>query len=393
MQKLNRYLLLFNLFFLQSYLLRFSIFAYPSNLQEILLGFNLLILFFVLFQKGVLWKALKNVFKKYKILSFVWAMSFLSLFLMGIGVLDVLSSIDLLRHLKFLFFASIFVFIFMETFVSEEERLYGVKIVGFGALCFGVFSLLWNLTGHDVTFDYRLIGVMDAAVYLAYYLTPFFIFFAISAFEKKISWIFAFLLGILIVATKSMGAVGASFLVICLYVFLKHRKSILKFWWAKFLFIFLGLLISVFVFYMKILPTLQTEYSSLDERGEIWATSVELLKNPKTVFFGLGLSQFEANYIENVDRVIGHPPLDYNIIQPHNLFFLFIFHYGIFGIAFLIFLFWKILMGESNVWKFILLYFLIHGMIDTPFYKNDILILLFLFLELGFERGRVVEGS
>ena len=32
---------------------------------------------------------------------------------------------------------------------------------------------------------------------------------------------------------------------------------------------------------------------------------------------------------------------------------------------------------------FIILYFLIHGLIDTPFFKNDLLILLIIFLEMG----------
>jgi len=144
------------------------------------------------------------------------------------------------------------------------------------------------------------------------------------------------------------------------------------------------------VIYTKILPTINTPWSSLDERGEIWSASFSLLKNPNVFLFGFGLSQFEANYQVVAEGVLGRPPLDLNVIQPHNLFLLFVFHYGVLGVFFLLWIMWRV---GKNIWKFekvdilvmsslMMFYFLIHGMIDTPFYKNDLLFLLILFLSL-----------
>lgn len=359
MQKLNKYLLFINLFFLQSYLLRFPIGPYPSNLQEVLIGLNFLA--FICTRPKIHWK-------KHWISGLLIALTLISTF-----ANEIISSIDLIRHGKFLFFASIFSFIFIETFKKEDEQIKALRIAGFGALTFGIFSLIFNLTGHNVTHDLRLLGPLDSAVYLAYYLTPFFIFFAI----RKEIWP-ALLLGLLIIATRSMGAIGGSFIVISSF-FLYRRKLSRN---VKMGLAVIGAIIAVAIFYIKILPTLQTNYSSLDERGEIWKVSAEILKeNP---IFGVGPGQFEANFIKESDEVLGRPPLDYYVIQPHNIFLLFWFNYGILGISLLIFLIYKIFhLKEKTVIHSILLYLLIHGLIDTPFYKNDLLILIILLLNLS----------
>jgi len=86
---------------------------------------------------------------------------------------DPLSQIDLYRHLKFLGFAGILTGIFLETLKTDKERDIGVKIAGLGALAFGLFSVVYNLAGYNVTHDYRLLGPLDAAVYLGFTLRHF----------------------------------------------------------------------------------------------------------------------------------------------------------------------------------------------------------------------------
>ncbi len=292
---------------------------------------------------------------------------------------DVVSQIDLLRHIKFLFFAGILCSIFLETFNKEKEQKEAFEIMGIGAIIFGIFSVTYNLLGFNVAHDLRLLGPLDAAVYLGYYFAPFFIFFALRG-----KWIFALMLGLLIVATKSMGAIGGSAVVIGFYYSRKIDKRIL---------IAFATLLCVVIFYDKILPTIQTEYSSLDERGEIWLVSADMLKDWKTIAFGKGLSQFEANYIATADEVLGKPPLDYNVIQPHNIFLLFIFHYGILGLIFLFFIIYQVLTGKKSVFSWILIYFFIHGLIDTPFYKNDLLFLFILLVSLAGMEKRLKSKS
>jgi O-antigen ligase len=305
------------------------------------------------------------------------------------------NGLDFARHAKFFTFAIILGLIFLETFRNQNERKNAVKIMGIGAVVFGLFSVVYNLAGLNVTYDYRLEGPLDSAVYLSYYLTPFFIYFVIDYFENRKGWlslIYAVILALLMIGTRSMGSIAGSFIVLVVYLVRRSDLKIFKNKMLRIILVFLFLIISGLVFYVKILPSLQTHNTSLGERNEIWDTSVELLKDPLTLLFGAGFGQFEYRYIQNVDRVIGQKPLDYNIIHPHNLFLLFIFQFGILGLVLIIYCIYRTiqkLVKEGNssniniVACYILLYFFLHGMIDTPFFKNDLLILLLIFLEMG----------
>jgi len=365
MQKLNKYLLLINLFFLQSYLIRFNLGPYPSNLQEVLIALNGLTFLATLIKE----KRWPN-WRKHWILGIFLILSAVS-FLSN----TIISEIDFIRHLKFLFFAGTLTTIFLETFNQEKEKIAAFEVMGLGAIIFGIFSVTYNLLGFNVAHDLRLLGPLDAAVYLAYYFAPFFIFFTLRR-----NWLYALILGLLILSTKSMGAIGGSAVVIGFYYARKIDKRIL---------ISVATLLAVVIFYNKILPTIQTDYSSLDERGEIWQVSGHLLSDWQTLIFGAGLSQFEASYIEAADTVLGRPPLDYHVIQPHNIFLLFIFHYGILGLIFILYLIYEVLCRPKSVFSWMLIYFFIHGLIDTPYYKNDLLFILMLLMSLAvFPRGK-----
>ena len=367
MKKINKYLLFFNLFFLQSYLIRFNIGSYPSNLQEILIALQ--VICFLPFLK------IKNI-KKYWVIN-----SLIALSLFSIVLNSYINFTDLARQIKFLFFGATLSFIFLESFKSNKDRENGLKVLGLGAITFGLFSLIYNLAGQNVAHDLRLIGPLDAAVYLAYYLSPFFIYFSIKSFKNKKHLKYATILALLIIATKSMGAIGANFIILVLYFFKESKFKINK--KHKFIIGIITILLSVVIFYSKVLPTVQTEYSSLDERGEIWLVSADLLKNPKTVLTGLGYGQFQAHYFENAKEILGKEPLDYYVLQPHNIFLLFLFHYGILGLFFLSYCIYRILKNPKNIFSFIALYFLIHGLIDSPIFKNDLLFLFILILELS----------
>ena len=385
---LNKKLLLLNLFFLQAYLVRFEIGGYPANLQEILIGLQFLVFLYAIIKGKIFLETIFNIKHHWIILGF------LGLTALSLATTEIINNINLIRHLKFLFFAAVLTFIFMETFREKEEKENAIKIAGFGAIAFGIFSSIYNLLGFNVALDYRLLGPLDSAVYLSFYLTPFFLYFTIKFLEntkQKSNLIFLVILALLLIATRSMGSILGSIVILLIYMIKKTKllkKTSLKIAAALIL-----LTVISIAFYTKILPTIKTDYSSLDERGEIWLVSTELLKGPKTFLFGLGPSQFEQNYINTADKVLNHPPLDYYVIQPHNIFLLFIFNYGILGLIFLIFLIVKTISiiikpaeAKTNLHEiagFVIAYFFLHGLIDTPFIKNDLLILLFIFLEIS----------
>ncbi|MCK9186652.1 O-antigen ligase family protein [Candidatus Gracilibacteria bacterium] len=393
---LTKILLFANIFFLQSYLIKFKIFSYPTNLQEILIASTALSFFIEsVFLKNVLEK-IKNFYKHKTITIFV--------LLTAISVLtvDPLNYLYFIRYLKFFVFAIAFVYLFLETFKTTEEKISAIKFGGFGAIFFGIFSVIYNSLGYNVAYDLRLLGPLDAAVYLAYYMTPFFIFFVLEFIKNtksKTNLISSILLLILILATRSAGAILGSFLVISFYVLNNSEIKILRSKATKIALTMIGIIVIVGVFYTKILPAFQTNYSSLNERQEIWKTSLHLAKEPSTLLFGLGQGQFQEYYLQTADKVLGHKPLDYYVLQPHNIFFLFIFQYGVLGLLFITICIYRVLkktfLSENStdktsplIFTFILLYFLLHGMIDTPFFKNDMLILFILFMELGLQKQK-----
>lgn len=386
----NKILLYFNLFFLQSYLIRFKIGPYPTNLQEILLILQIFTFTYVILETKTLLPTLKNL-KKYRII-----IALLTLTALSAIFVPPENKTDFFRHLKFLVFASILSFIFLESFKTTAEKKSALKIAGYGAISFGIFSVIYNLLGYNAAPDNRLLGPLDAAVYLAFYLTPFFILFVIETLEnskKKSNLLCALPLGILILATKSMGAIAGSLLIIFLYLFKRSELKILQNKVTKISLSVIFLVLLTAIFYSKILPTIRTEYSSLDERSEIWTTSKELLTEPRNALLGIGLGQFQQQYFNNVERSIGRKPLDFYVLQPHNIFLLFIFNFGIAGLIFILYCLFKNLKNLNTIKdkdflltvNLILLYFFIHGLIDTPFFKNDLLTLLVIFLELSLE--------
>lgn len=386
--KISQILLLITGFFLQSYLIKFKIGRFPTNLLEILIFIQfLLLLYQAIFEKHF-FKYTKKILSS-KIIPILLGLILFSLINFLIREIDL---IIFIRNLRFIFSALVFTAAALIYFKTDKQQEKLLAIMGLGALSFGIFSLIYNLLGHNLTWDGRLLGPLDSAVYLAYYLTPFFLFFTISYLKtrSKKKLFLAILSALLIIATRSMGAIASSFIIIFIYLIWQQRETILK---NKKILLSLAvgcLLIAASIFYLKILPTLNTKYSSLDERGQIWQTSTYLLKQPQTALFGLGLGQFEQNYIKNVRIILnGGEPLDYYVIQPHNIFLLFWFNFGLPGLIFILWIFIttfkKILSAKASknslaiTSSFLLLYFLIHGLIDTPIFKNDLL-LIFIFL-------------
>lgn len=363
---LNKILLVINIFFLQSYLIRFNIGPYPSNLQEVLIALNAIVFLF-----AVPFKQLRKNLKNHWIIA-----GLIFLTAISIATTSITNDLDFFRHLKFFFFASVLTYIFLETFQTENHRNAAIRIMGVGAIMFGLFSVIYNLLGFNVVHDKRLTGPLDSAVYLAYYLTPFFLYFLL---QKRGGKVYATILGALILATRSMGAIGAAVLVLVFHAFRQKGNTTTKVFAS-----ILTVIAAVVIFYAKVLPAIQTNYSSLNEREEIWLVSAEILKDPAALLFGTGLGQFQTLYENNADQILERTPLDYKVLQPHNIFLLFIFQYGILGLALLLFLIYKTIRHPKEAVHYVLLYFFIHGMIDTPIFKNDLLFLFILFAELSY---------
>ena len=87
--------------------------------------------------------------------------------------------------------------------------------------------------------------------------------------------------------------------------------------------------------------------------------------------------------------------MDLSVPYPHNVFFAFFIQNGLIGgIGFLLLLFWyvksvfEIFKSEQKKYAALfgafLVYFLVHGMADTLYWKNDLSLLFFVFLSAVF---------
>lgn len=355
---------------IQTYLIKIPLGDFSINLFEILV--------FLTAVPFVWHQGLKNLFK-YKILN---GFLFLLIFASTVALLS--SSLDtqmLFRHLRYSFVALVFVFILVETFKSTIDRMKFMDVASIGAALFLLLSIILNLAGYNVAYDNRLLGPLDSAVYMAFYLSPFLIYQAsiLHSQSKKVYWRVGLVLflGLGILLTRSFGAVFALAIVLGVFL-LKLKLATLKRYWP--LIMIMSFVLLYFLYQVKIAPYFLEGTSSLGERFEIWLGASELLSRINHFFFGVGLGQFQPWYEINIDQILGHSPEDYMVLQPHNIFLLAWVQFGLLGFLALVYVFvdsirkffFKEKMEES--WVFLcLLYFFLHGFIDSPIYKNDLL--------------------
>lgn len=389
------FLTLFNGFFLQAYLLRFNVFSYPSNLQEILLGMQVFAFLFYLVQEKRVREA-SFIMKKYRILLLVAVLSGISVIWAVFSGQAVLP--EMLGHLKFVFFAVVYVGIFLMIFESDQEQNRAFKVLGQGAVFFGVSSLIYNLSGFNRSADYRLQGPLDSAVYMAMYLAPFLIYFVISYVEEKSKrelLYYTVVLAVLLLLTRSMAALLSVSVVLGVYFLRRYQAGdfFKKNWKVISSVTIVVVLAAAALFYTRIGNSLNQSSSSFVERIEIYRTAQYLISQNSNWLLGLGLGQFQPQYEKNaVTALFGKQPLDFKVLQPHNVFWLIWFQWGLLGLLGLIYVVLR-LAGDVlylnfrdfsfyHVFPFIVLYFLLQGAVDAPFFKNDLMVLVLLSSEL-----------
>jgi len=144
------------------------------------------------------------------------------------------------------------------------------------------------------------------------------------------------------------------------------------------------------------LSKLTAPRSSLESRITIWHSASRILKdNP---IFGIGQGNFQDKYLEY--QKYFPPYLEWAVPQPHNLYLAFWLESGILGISgfLLIIIVWiKNITSEIKNQKnsrtllaatllSIILYILIHGLVDTPYWKNDLSVIFWIIFSLGLSR-------
>lgn len=375
-------LIYLTIFLLPLYLVKVQLFFVRTNILEILIGLVILWWLGVFCRKekiGILY----SEYKKYLICI---AVMFSGLFLAAISNDQMLQSLSIIKSWFFLpvAFALIAADIIPREKIKNIFLVYGGSsfLVALIALGYWFFGLL--------TYDRRLEAFFNSPNYLAMYLAPGVIlgFWLLASIgHKKIKTIF---LGVLLIALFFTYSYAA-FVAICLSSFwvlwTRRREMKAKHGFPKELFVII--LIFSFFFIFQINNNKFTDVigmnprSSLASRVMIWQASWRIAKdNP---LLGIGAANFQKTYLAY--QKFFPPYLEWAVPHPQNLYLAVWLSGGILGLGGffgILFLLSKDLLKKKHQNSLeilalgILFYILLHGLVDTPYFKNDLAVVFWL---------------
>lgn len=379
------------------YILRAHLF-FPTTFLEVLILLTLITSLLDFLKAGRPFKSLKGDF------------NYLLLFFLLAGLLEVFISPNFFGGLgiyRAYFLEPILFFYCLLFSASQIGYRYIIRSLLMGALLLSLIGLLQKLTGGFSLAPYeiaqgRIPALYNSANSLALFLGPITVlaFALFSQITSPKRWFYLFLFfffSLVIIWTKSRGgeiSVLLSLGVFGVIIIFTHFKTAAQF---KNIFIILVLFIvaSLSIFYYQNTNFFQaqkgrayTNGNTLQIRYFIWEGTIRLIKDHP--FFGAGLDGFKTLYSNN------YRPLEYQeqVQYPHNIIFTFWAETGLLGLAgFLLLLinsFSKLFKGlKESRYLFIGIglisvfsYVLIHGMVDVPYFKNDLSLEFWVFMAL-----------
>lgn len=388
------------IFFMPFYLIRFQLGGIPTTMLEIMIY----ILFFVWIWKdreaGAALKEVKEFFRKEKLLAAGIALLFFGAVLSAAHSSDLRTSLGILKGWfldPFLFFI-----VFIGTIKARRAKMRALLSFIFSGFAVSLVALSYATVG-VLTFDGRIRAFYESPNYLAMYLAPAFLLaFYLFAFKKntvckeflaplckngKLQAMILISCATAILLTRSYGvAVGIAgaifFFMLKKYasggreVYSKNKKTLAVLSVAALALLF-------FLSFQKYGQIVNSnERSSLHSRLMIWDASREMLKD--SPFFGIGPGTFQQVYLEYQSR-FSVPYLEWAVAEPHNTFLAFYLQTGIIGLSgFILILFWLYRKSKYDSVVFLfLVYFLIHGLVDTLYWKNDLALIFWLMLAMA----------
>lgn len=399
-------------FALPTYLIRFKIFGIPTTVLELLIYLGILIQIIIIFRSKEMNLKPSNIFIA------------IAVFLLA-GVISTIISPDKrtsLGILKGWLVDPILIFILIILNVKSKEDfakiIYGLVIGASFVSIWGIFQIFGfsYLLPHQRTdpsfLSYlatgRAFGPFESPNYLGMYLAPITSltigywlksktlnpkFETNSKFQilnyKQIFLLFSIIISLLaLLFTKSLGAwfgfgVAATFLI---WYFIPKDKRV-YFWLIISALFITGILLAERFGVDRI-------RSSFANRVEVWQVSWYLIK--KHPILGIGLGMFPKIYTQAISFV-HFPPINWGQMHPHNIFLAFWLNTGILGlISFLWILYWffktafKLLSSKlyplSSVFVAAMLAILVHGLIDTTYWKNDLSLIFWALFGLVYAR-------
>jgi len=402
------------------YLVRFRIGWIPTTFLELMIYF----LFMVWWIKKISWRGIRgyclSVIEKISQLNPL----FIPIWLIFIGTtLSVWFSSDLKTSAglwkAYFLDPLLFLFVFVDVIKKENQIRKTLKYLVYSGILTALISLTayWpklSLVRDGFTYTGRLKGFYLSPNHLAMFITPLFLisgWLCLTArFKKeKIFWFLVLLLFLLVLyLTYSYGAWFGLGISLIFGLLMIYQAKIFSFKKSLLILVLLTLLGLGLIYQqsstIKFKDLLFSSRSSWQSRLIIWRVALEILKdNP---FLGIGPGLFQKIYLAYQDRF--PPYLEWAVPYPHNLFLAFWLQTSLIGFLGFLWLMGKIfyltikkigLVARKDfslflVFLMVFVYILSHGIIDTPYWKNDLSLMFWLIVGcwLVLFRGIVSKG-
>ncbi|MEK9166823.1 MAG: O-antigen ligase family protein [Patescibacteria group bacterium] len=369
------------------YLIRGSAFGVPVTLPEVILGFTFL--YFIYRERA--WET-PRIFLVWPVIIFVAAAVLstvivpqLSYFVDGSEFHGLMNALGILKG----WILAPVIYFFMARFYFQEKPSLietSLRALLTSGVLLSTSALYQVWTGDFSTPDLRASGPFESANYLALYLGPIFVYGVLSSIKEedgfeKILLIFATLIcGGALFFTKSYASWIAVSVTLLISFLLFLRKQAPHFRLAGIFVILVGLAV---VFYSQADTEKFKQFfdftnrSSSGVRVQIYTIAWDLIKQHPIL--GIGLGQFEQVYQTQAVSILGTAPFEWVMLHPHNLYFALWLNTGLLGLASLMYFIWNAIKWifeddtkQRPVAAMMLLVILIHGIFDTPVFKNDL---------------------
>ncbi|HBO16623.1 MAG: O-antigen polymerase [Candidatus Moranbacteria bacterium GW2011_GWE2_35_2-] len=369
------------------YLLRFSIFNIPTNFLEI--SILIVLFFYLIFSQNN--KTKIQIEKKYLILI---AFLFLGLISSAFYNQNLMQEFGIIK--SWFVFPLIFSFLLIKNVKNIQNADKILKAYFFSASIISLLGLFFIATNR-LTFDGRLEIFYTSPNYLAMFLASAVLigfYFLHSKPASKTLLIIQIIILINLYFTYSYSAWIAIIFSTILF-FLIINKNIFD----KKKIIFFSLLILLLTAFQINNQKIQDifnpkNHSSLESRFVIWHSTTKIITD--NFWLGIGPGNFQEKYLEYQKYFPPYP--EWAVPHPHNIFLAFWLQSGLIGLVsfVLLIIFWlQSVFSKTSKQKnasqkrlgafliIVILYFLIHGMIDTTYWKNDLSLYFWIFFSLG----------
>lgn len=364
------------------YLVQFEILSIPTTLLEVFIYIAVLI--FIIQNHRGLWTRAVNTFKP-----IFWPML---LIIVGLTVGTIVSP-DLRLSLgifKGWFVDPLILYFLVANTIEWKKVEHYVLALLLSTVPMSLLALWQTIAGDFITVDGRASAWFVSANYLSMYVVPIlFLGLAVVGSHNR-----SYTTTVLGVWVLGVAALYVSFSYGGWLALLGGLAVLFAVYFSRYWRVWIwAVLVPVVAFvsqlgnerFMKMLDI--SERSSASVRLQVWQTGLLMAKEHWLT--GIGLGQFRDQYLSYASRLF-NPPWELAILHAHNLFLQFIINLGVIGLAGFVWLvvrFFSWFKHNPTLMSIALITamsaILVHGLIDTTYWKNDLSALFWVIIALG----------